>query len=85
MVSGLSGVRMKVNSGVRCEAHNKAIGGSPTSSHLLGLAADIRFNDTNEAFKLLKAGFQVGFRRMGKYKTFIHFDVDEDKTQDRLW
>ena len=31
-----------VNSGYRCEKHNKAVGGVPNSQHLLGQAADIR-------------------------------------------
>lgn len=31
-----------VNSGFRCEKHNKAVGGVPRSQHLVGEAADIR-------------------------------------------
>ena len=30
-----------VNSGYRCEKHNKAVGGVPKSQHMLGQAADI--------------------------------------------
>ena len=30
-----------VNSGYRCEKHNKAVGGVPRSQHMLGQAADI--------------------------------------------
>jgi uncharacterized protein YcbK (DUF882 family) len=80
-----SGVPMKVNSGVRCPSHNKKIGGSPTSSHMKGLAADIAFDGSDQAFELLEAGFMEGFMRMGKYDTFIHFDIDSDKAQRRLW
>lgn len=35
------GKPIKVNSGYRCEALNKAVGGSRTSSHMSGEAADI--------------------------------------------
>lgn len=35
------GKPIHVNSGYRCPALNKAVGGSKTSQHILGLAADI--------------------------------------------
>ena len=35
------GKPIHVNSGYRCPALNKAVGGSKTSQHMLGLAADI--------------------------------------------
>lgn len=35
------GKPIKVNSGYRCEALNKAVGGSKTSHHLKGMAADL--------------------------------------------
>jgi zinc D-Ala-D-Ala carboxypeptidase len=48
LASGLEKVRkvlgnkaIHVNSGYRCAALNKAVGGSPKSRHMLGLAADI--------------------------------------------
>ena len=34
-------VRVKVNSGCRCPDHNLSVGGSQSSQHLLGTAADI--------------------------------------------
>ena len=37
-----------VNSGYRCNALNKAVGGSKTSSHLYGLAADITAGSPKE-------------------------------------
>ena len=35
------GKPIRVTSGYRCEALNKAVGGSPTSDHMKGCAADI--------------------------------------------
>lgn len=39
------GVPITVTSGFRSEAVNKAVGGSPSSAHRHGSAADIRFSD----------------------------------------
>lgn len=39
------GVPIRVTSGYRSPSVNKAIGGSPTSSHVHGSAADITFDD----------------------------------------
>lgn len=36
-------IRHVINSGMRCEAHNKKVGGSQTSQHLSGKAADGNF------------------------------------------
>ena len=40
-VRGLFGKPIKVNSGYRCEKHNKEVGGAKNSQHLTGQAADI--------------------------------------------
>lgn len=41
------GKPLNVTSGYRCPALNKAVGGSPTSAHLYGYAADIQPADGN--------------------------------------
>lgn len=33
---------LKITSGFRCQKHNQSVGGSPTSQHLLGRAADVK-------------------------------------------
>lgn len=48
-----------ITSGFRCEKLNKAVGGSPTSQHVLGQAADIRsvsdrLADNKELFDMIK-------------------------------
>ena len=43
-----------VNSGYRCPALNKAVGGVANSQHLTGQAADIDTNDKAENRKLMK-------------------------------
>lgn len=55
-VRAVLGVPMKVTSGFRNPALNKAVGGSATSGHTLGLCADFKpiGMEVKEAFKLIK-------------------------------
>jgi zinc D-Ala-D-Ala carboxypeptidase len=48
----LYGAPITISSGYRCPRLNKAVGGSPTSQHMIGEAADIDFG-TREANLLL--------------------------------
>lgn len=41
-IRGYTRTFIHINSGYRCQRLNKAIGGAPTSQHVLGEAADIR-------------------------------------------
>ena len=45
---------LQVNSGYRCPALNKAVGGKPTSQHLKGEAADITAGSKAENKKLFE-------------------------------
>ena len=74
----------KINSGYRCENHNKTIGGSPTSSHLKGCAADIACTNDEQRQKILSALICSGFKRIGIAQDFIHVDSDTDKPA-RIW
>jgi len=81
----LAGIPFVINSGYRCEAHNAAVGGSKTSSHVKGLAADIAVKNSHSRYVMLRALMDTGFNRIGVYKTFIHADIDESKTQQVIW
>lgn len=76
---------LTINSGCRCESHNRSIGGSPESSHLRGFAADIRCPNSLSRFHLLHSLMQTGFQRIGIGKEFLHVDMDPDKPQSRIW
>ena len=76
---------LTVTSGFRCERHNKEEGGSDTSSHLTGLAADIECKYSRLRFMIIGAAIQVGFRRIGVWKDFIHLDIDRGKTPRVIW
>lgn len=53
------GKPIRVNSGYRCEALNKAVGGAKTSQHLTGLAADITAGSKLENKKLFMLAQQL--------------------------
>jgi len=74
-----------ITSGYRCEAHNKEVGGKGTSSHLKGLAADIKCDDSGFRFPLVGALLKAGFKRIGMGKDFIHIDLDPDKPKNMIW
>ena len=63
-----------INSGYRNPSHNAAVGGSPTSYHLRGIAADIRVPGVSPQVLAESAG-KAGFRGVITYATFVHVDV----------
>lgn len=73
------GKPITVTSGYRCPAHNKAIGGSPKSQHMMGTAVDIqpasgKKEDLERLYQLCleeKAFTGVGD---GRKKRFVHVD-----------
>jgi len=80
-----AGVPFKINSACRCSKHNEDVMGSPSSSHLKGMAADIAVLDSLDRYSILSALMSVGFKRIGVYKNFIHVDVDNSKLQNVIW
>lgn len=80
------GKPMKITSGIRCEKHNKDVGGLENSSHIHGLAADIYCDDSYTRDQLV--GFlRTHFKRMGIANDFIHVDVADGygKPSPCLW
>jgi len=83
----LAGVPFRITSGYRCPRHNARVGGSPSSAHLRGLAADIAATDSESRAKVLFGLIKAGFRRIGiDFKRgFIHVDDDPEKPRPRVW
>lgn len=81
----MAGVIFKITSGYRTVSHNKKVGGSTTSSHLKGIAADIAYNRESTAVRIIAALSRVGFLRIGKGEGFIHVDLDMEKPHPAYW
>lgn len=83
----LAGIPFPVTSWYRCVNHNKKVGGSPTSSHMKGLAVDIAFTDSHDLGLKVKSLYAAGFNRVGiNYDSkFVHVDIDEAKAKDVLF
>lgn len=73
-----------INSAYRSPEHAESIK-NPTSSHIKGLAVDIKATDSRTRYKVLNALMHVGFNRIGIADTFIHVDDDKDKSQKVIW
>lgn len=81
-----------INSAYRCESHNKAIGGSKHSQHILGKASDIvvKGYTPDEVYDIVQDLRRnpmlegVTFQGLGRYNTFTHVDIrDSYATWDK--
>ena len=75
-----------VNSGYRSPEHNKSIGGSLNSQHLIGKAADIRSNEytPKQIKEKIEELIKVGKMKQGglsAYNTFVHYDIRGNKAR----
>ena len=80
------GVPIKINSGYRSPEHNTKIGGSKTSQHLLGKAADIVIDGytPDEVADLIEELIESGDilqGGLGRYNTFTHYDIRKNKAR----
>jgi uncharacterized protein YcbK (DUF882 family) len=73
----LAGVALYINSGFRCNRHNRKIDGSPDSFHPLAMAADISCKELTP-HELAALANQVSVFReggIGVYVSWVHLDV----------
>ena len=69
-----AGIPFRINSGFRCEKHNRKVGGSPRSRHPLGQAVDIHAVSSRDRFVILQALLVAGLVSFSIAKTYIHVD-----------
>lgn len=79
-----AGIPFIINSAYRSPNHPLSVK-NPTSSHIKGLAVDIKATDNATRFKIVEALISVGFTRIGIADTFVHVDLDFDKRQNIIW
>lgn len=72
------GKPLRITSGYRCDKHNQAVGGAPSSRHTKGQAADVTM-DGVDALELARYAQQIGVMGIGLYGpeegNFIHVDT----------
>lgn len=73
---------VRITSACRCAEHNKDVGGSEKSQHLLGKAVDIVVSKTSHRLvqDYLEAEYPDTYG-IGRYKSFTHIDVREKKAR----
>jgi uncharacterized protein YcbK (DUF882 family) len=76
-----------INSGARSPSHNRKVGGVSNSSHKMPTckAVDIKAYSKSIRNHLVSAARDVGFKRIGVAKTFVHLDIDDLKSQYVAW
>ncbi len=80
------GEPVRINSAYRSPAHNKSIGGSKNSQHLIGKASDIRVRDieTKDLYLIIESLIIDGKMTeggLGLYNTFVHYDIRGNKAR----
>ena len=84
----IGGYPLYINSGYRCEKHNKEVGGVANSQHCLGNAADIACPRQLSFGQFKWYAEQLPFDGIGFYKDsdFIHLDVrDGGRGSKTVW
>ena len=81
-----TGRPITINSAYRCPDHNAKVGGSKTSQHLLGKAADITIQSLKpaEVYALIEELIDMGHLLqggLGLYDTFVHYDIRKTKAR----
>jgi len=68
------GSTFSILSGVRCVKHNEAVGGSPGSFHLAGLAVDVSVSDSKVAWQYFESQMWggLGYNPVGRS---FHLDM----------
>lgn len=80
------GKSITINSGYRSPKHNLSVGGSPSSQHLLGKAADIVVQGMLpiEIAQIIENLIKKGVLKeggIGIYDTFVHYDIRGKKAR----
>lgn len=92
LVALLDGIRedlwepITITSGLRCSAHNAALGGEVDSGHLTGTEVDVACPTSAFRFRLVSAALRHGVRRLGIYKRHVHIGLSTTPLpKDVMW
>ena len=73
-----------INSGYRCEEHNRAVGGAANSYHMRGMAADISV-EGHTPYRLAELVDDLDFGGIIIYNNFVHVDVRSQRWRGGDW
>lgn len=74
-----------INSAYRSEDYENKRGRNGTSSHTKGVAVDVQAITDRQKFLIVQTALANGITRIGVGTTFVHLDVDKNKTQNVIW
>lgn len=76
-----------INSGVRSESHNRKVGGASRSSHKIPICKAVDIGTPSKFIRdqIIMEARNLGIKRIGVGRTFVHLDVDENKSQYVAW
>lgn len=83
----LGGKPITINSAYRAPRVNSAVGGSPTSAHMVGLAADLvcpAFGSPLEVCRALSAGGLIFDQLIHEYGRWVHLGIGPRNRQQLL-
>ena len=77
---------VRINSAYRCVQHNDNVGGSKTSQHIYGKAADITIQSLKpiEVYAIIEDLIDFGVMLqggLGLYDTFVHYDIRKTRAR----
>ena len=77
---------VRINSAYRCVSHNDNVGGSKTSQHIYGKAADITIQSLKpiEVYAIIEDLIDFGVMLqggLGLYDTFVHYDIRKTRAR----
>lgn len=71
---------IKINSGYRTTTHNKKVGGTKNSYHLVGMASDIQVMETHPILVAMYAE-KLNAGGIGVYSNFVHIDTRDKQSR----
>lgn len=80
-----AGIPLVISCAFRSREWDLARGRSGNSAHTKGLGIDIVANSSATRMKIVSAALDVGIRRIGIGKGFVHLDIDESLPCDVMW
>ena len=76
-----------INSGARSDSHNRKVGGASRSSHKMPTCKAVDIGTPSKFIRnqIIEEARNLGIKRIGVGRTFVHLDVDENKSQYVTW